>query len=86
MQSKREGRHTIEQADQRGKMLFVLRKDVLTYHTPDSLVKDTGRSSVVERTGLLGVNDMPLVEEVVVAELRMDNVGKDRIDNVYEIG
>lgn len=32
----------------------------VTCHSSDSLVKDSGRSSEVEGTGLLGVNDMPL--------------------------
>jgi hypothetical protein len=31
-----------------------------TNHSSDSLVKDSGRSSEMEGTGLLGVNDMPL--------------------------
>jgi biotin synthase-related radical SAM superfamily protein len=38
-------------------------------HTADSLVEDTGRSAEVEGTGLLGVNQVTLVEVVVVAEL-----------------
>ena len=38
-------------------------------HTTDGLVEDSGRSTVMERTGLLGVDQMPLVEELVVSEL-----------------
>ena len=38
-------------------------------HTADSLVEDSGRSAEMERTRLLGVNQVTLVEVVVVAEL-----------------
>lgn len=38
-------------------------------HTTDSLVEDSGRSAEMERTRLLGVNQVTLVEVVVVAEL-----------------
>lgn len=40
------------------------------YHATDGAEKDFGRSPVVERAGLLGVDNVALVEEVVVAELR----------------
>lgn len=47
--------------------------DVMAYlvgnHTTDRLVEDTGRSTVMERTGLLRVDQMALVEELVVSEL-----------------
>jgi hypothetical protein len=31
------------------------------HHATDGTVEDFGRSTVVERSGLLGINDMPLV-------------------------
>ena len=40
------------------------------HHAADGAEKNFGRSAVVEGAGLLRVNDMALVEEVVVAELR----------------
>ena len=38
-------------------------------HTTDGLVEDAGRSAEVERTRLLGVDQVTLVEVVVVTEL-----------------
>lgn len=38
-------------------------------HSSDGLVQDLGRSSVVERTGLLRVDNVPLVEVSVVPQL-----------------
>jgi hypothetical protein len=38
-------------------------------HATDCTVEDFGGSPVMERTGLLGVDDMALMEEVVVPEL-----------------
>lgn len=36
-------------------------------HSTDSAIKNLGRCAVMERTGLFGVDNMALVEEVVVA-------------------
>jgi hypothetical protein len=38
-------------------------------HSTDSLVEDPRGSTVMEGTGLLGVDQMPLVQELVVSEL-----------------
>jgi hypothetical protein len=38
-------------------------------HATNSTVKDLGRSAVVKRARLFGIDDMPLVKEVVVAKL-----------------
>lgn len=40
------------------------------HHATDGAEKNFGRSAVVEGTRLLGVDNVALVEEVVVAELR----------------
>jgi hypothetical protein len=40
-------------------------------HTADSTEKDFGRSAMMKRTRFLGVDDMALVEEVVVAQLNI---------------
>lgn len=39
------------------------------YHAADGTEKNFGRGAVVEGTGLLGVDNVALVEEIVVAEL-----------------
>ena len=39
------------------------------HHAADGAEKNFGRSAVVKGAGLLGVNNVALVEEVVVAEL-----------------
>jgi hypothetical protein len=39
-------------------------------HASDSPIKDLGRCTMMERTRLFGIDDMPLVKEVVVTELQ----------------
>lgn len=45
------------------------RKGKFTHHTSDGLVKDSRGSSEMEGSGLVGVDQMPLVEVVVVTKL-----------------
>lgn len=44
-------------------------------HTADGTVQNFGRSAVVEGARLLGIHDMALVKEVVVAQLPNNCVG-----------
>ena len=41
----------------------------MRYHASDGTEEDLGRSAVMERAGLFGVDDMAFVKEVVIAEL-----------------
>lgn len=53
-------------------------KERFTHHTSDGLVKDSRGSSEMEGSGLVGVDQMPLVEVVVVTKLEKVERGAAR--------
>jgi len=50
---------------------------LMRHHAPDGTEEDLGRSTVMERAGFFGVDDMAFVKKVVVAELVAEEAAGD---------
>jgi len=50
---------------------------LVRHHAPDGTEEDLGRSTVMERAGLFGVDDVAFVKEVVIAELIAEEAARD---------
>lgn len=62
----RSNRHEKHESEWSGKEGEKDLTNLVRDHTTDGAVEDAARSTVMERTGLLGVDQMTLVQELVV--------------------